>query len=471
MKIAVHTVCRLFFVICCWSSLVGCAEESTEVQAPLDASLETEDSELRRFVADTYEKAIRNPDSALHRGRLGMVYDANGFVEAAVVTYGQAHDLDADDMRWPYLQSLALSVQGRIDEALVAMDIAIQLAPTYLPAYLAKGYWMIDLGEFRRACDTFEQASTISDIENSDISLLLGLAQCQLELGETEKAIQTLDALPSSDLPAYAKMVRDRVNRADDSSIRIEAGAIDIGELGQISWSDPVSGAVVEYTHGLTNEALLAQKLIDGGRAEDGLRIIKNLRERHPEVTYLIELNSAALVALDRRDEAIALLQEGIQSHPDEYLLYFNLGLLLESVGQIDLALNHYDLAIKHQPEFVPAYDAKATLLLAKHKNSMAREVLEASLAHRTPDARTFYLIGVLWGGVGDWLKSTEYLTSANALEPDNVDVLSSLALSLSELDRKDEAIDAINRARELAPEDVKVTRAVATLMANGVIQ
>ena len=399
-----------------------------------------------------------------------MVYDANGFTEAAVLTYRQAGVLDDKDMRWPYLESLALSEQGRIQEAVNRMDTAIQLDSSYLPAYLAKGYWMIDLGEFQSACDTFERALQTLQSDSHTVALQLGLAQCRFELGETEKAKRALDTLPSNGLPAYAEFVRDRVSRARDGATSVENTGIDVGDLGQISWRDPIAGAVVEYTRGLSNEALLAQKLIDGGRADDALHLVESLTERHPNVTFLIELHSAALIALDRRNEAINILRKGLARYPEAHLLHFNLGLLLETTRQIDAALDHYGQTIKYQDDFVPAYDAKAKLLITQDETALAREILESSLEHRKPDATTFYLLGVLFGGEGNWSRSATYLTKASELEPENVAVLSSLALTLSELGRVKDAKVMINLALDLEPGNPKVQRAVDTLVTNGVL-
>lgn len=466
-----HVIHRSVFLVCLLIYLAGCTKAPSEVHAPIDASGETEDAELREFVSGMYARANEDPHSPLHRGRLGMVYDANGFTEAAVVTYRQAGVLDDKDMRWPYLESLALSELGRIEEAVDAMGTAIQLDSSYLPAYLAKGYWMIDLGEFVSACDTFERASKALNVDHSTVALQLGFAQCYVELGENEKAIQALDTLPSNGLPAYAEFVRDRVRRAGDDATSVENKEIGVGDLGQISWKDPIAGEVVEYTRGLSNESLLAQQLIEGGRADDALYLVESLRERHPNVTVLIELHSAALIALDRRNEAITTLQDGLARHPEAHLLHFNLGLLLERTSQFDAALDHYGQTIKYRDDFVPAYDAKAKLLIARDETALARELLEFSLEHRRPDVTTFYLLGVLYGGEGNWPRSANYLTKANELEPANIAVLSSLALTLSELGRVNDAKEMINHALDIEPTNPKVQRAVATLVTNGVLQ
>ena len=450
--------------------LIACVEGPSEVPSPIDVSFETEDVELRQFIGDMYTRADRDRHSALHRGRLGMVYDANGFTEAAAETYKQARALDADDVRWPYLESLALSGQGRIEDAINVMGLAIQLDASYLPARLAKGYWLIDLGEFESACETFKRAKTDSDGAPQSVALTLGLAQCQLELGDTEKATRTLDTLPTSGLPAYAEFIKARVNRASEGLISDQSEWTELGDIGQMSWADPIAGTVVEYTRGLSNEALLAQRLIDGGRAADALQLIESLRERHPDVVHLIELRSAALISLGRRTEAISALRDGLRKFPEEHLLHFNLGMLLDSIGQIDVALKQYDQAITYQEDFLPAYDRKAKLLIRQGLNERARDVLIASLAYRPPDPATFNLLGVLYGGLGDWERSVEYLTKAKRLEPENVNVLVSLALSLSELQRYEDALNIIERAKILDPQNPKLDRAVMTLISNGVL-
>ena len=219
----------------------------------------------------------------------------------------------------------------------------------------------------------------------------------------------------------------------------------------------PVAGEVVEYTRGLSGESLLAQRLIEGGRANDAIPLITSLQRRYPDESTLVELHGAALVKLQRNDEAIAVWRNGISKFPDSHLLHFNLALLLEETDKVEDAYTEYTRILEIQNDFVPAYDAKAKLFISQGHTAQAKNLLISSLDHRIPDAPTYYLLGVLYGGEGDWKNSAEYFTKASNLDPTNVDVLASLALSLSELGRVEEAFAAIEQARELAPDDLKV--------------
>lgn len=453
--------------------LCACTEYfSPAVKEPPNHASQTQDLELQEFITRLVTEAVENSTSAVHRGRLAMSYDANGFTDAAIQTYEQARMLDRADIRWPYLESLAHASQGRIETALALMELAIELDDSYLPSYLARGYWLIDIGEFAAACDAFTQATEVADGANGNVPLALGIAQCKLELGVLDEAKSSLDALPEEDLSPYAELVRFRVARAtadfeDEAWNRANTSA-----PGQISWSDPIAGAVVEYTRGLSGESILAQKLIDGGRAEDALQLTIALQNRYPDVPHLIELRSAALTSLGRRNEAMTVLLDGLRLFPNEYLLLFNLGLLVESLDQPGEALSYYDQTIVLKNDFVPAYDAKVSLLLSQGKSGAARDALEVSMHHRTTtDVASLYLLGILWGGEGEWEKSLAYLSRANELEPDNIDVLTSLALSLGEAQRYGASRSAINRAKALDADNPKVERAIATLEANRVLQ
>ena len=56
-----------------------------------------------------------------------------------------------DAFEWPYLQAILLQQQARFDEALLRLDRALELAPDYAPAWLWRGYWMLDVDRIDEA--------------------------------------------------------------------------------------------------------------------------------------------------------------------------------------------------------------------------------------------------------------------------------------------------------------------------------
>lgn len=452
---------------------IGCGDQARQVNdAPVIESTRVDDTELRQFLADLHHKTVAEPHVPSHRGRLAMAYDANGFTQAAIETYAQTAELADHDMRWPYLQALALSQQGAIEDAITLLNRALALDSAYLPNYLAKGYWLMDLGRYPEACETFSSVPETAMSASYRLPLDIGLIQCHLELGELGEARRLVALLQDAKLPPYGKRVRERVMRASGATDGgVSNGDATSVETDQLSWSDPVAGEVVEYTYGLSGESILAEKLINGGRAEDALQLVLSLQSRHPNEAHLVELRSASLVELGRRAEAIAVLRDGIQQFEGERLLHFNLGSLLVEDGRERQALQEFDRALALDAKFIAAYDAKAAVLIRQNDGDAARATLEASLAHRPPNAKTHYLLGVLYGQVGDWIQSVEHLTRAIALQPDDANAHASLALSLSEAGRYEDGLSALQRARALDATSAQVARVTAALIESGVLE
>ncbi|MFA5651280.1 MAG: tetratricopeptide repeat protein, partial [Proteiniphilum sp.] len=72
---------------------------------------------------------------------------------------------------------------------------------------------------------------------------------------------------------------------------------------------------------------------------EYSTRVIDSGDERLSPGAYAAK--SEALAEMDQVDDAIALLQEGLKKHGDEYLLHFNMALNYYKKGDADNTLNH----------------------------------------------------------------------------------------------------------------------------------
>ena len=138
----------LFFLV------TGC-DQGVKVTEPPVVLVASEDERLVEFIQEKLELAQQNPKSDLHRGRLAMAYDANGFREEAVTTYSQAQQLSPNSFRWPYLKAHLLAAMGDIENAVLNIDQAISINPDYAPAYIQKGVWQLDQGFSEQARESF----------------------------------------------------------------------------------------------------------------------------------------------------------------------------------------------------------------------------------------------------------------------------------------------------------------------------
>lgn len=451
-------------------NLSGCDTGSSNTSAPIESLPQTDDRELESFLVSLREAVVTNRNSAIHHGRLGMALDANGFGASAIGMYAHASTLDPSEMKWHYLQALAESDRGRLLDALSAINRALELAPGYLPSYLAKGQWLLDLGEYGLAREVFDQALELDAASTYEVPLKLGLVQSLIELGEITVASEIFESMADQQLPEYGIQIADRLKQLGGSPIKVEQPVVSASTQNPPTWPDPVAGEVVEYTRGLANETILAQRLIEGDRAEDAIELLLSLQERHPEESQLYDVHSSALFKLGRVDEAASLLDDAVDQFPNSHILQFRLALLYESREDWLQAIKGLERTIQLRPDFKPAYEVKTRLQTGMGDLEGARETLVASLEQGTPDPHSHFKLGVMYGIEGKWVQSVEHLDRAIQYDPSNANAHATLALSLSQLGKYEEALNSIQSAQRIEPQGETVIRAIETLIENGVL-
>ena len=84
--------------------------------------------------------------------------------------------------------------------------------------------------------------------------------------------------------------------------------------------------------------------------------------------------------------DRVALLSEILQQNPADPFARYGLAMALASAGQPDAALDEYARIVTDAPDYVPAYQMSAQLLLQLGRTDQARERLERGLtaAERT---------------------------------------------------------------------------------------
>ena len=400
-----------------------------------------------------------------------MAYDANGFKDAAIESYQAATELDNDELRWPYLLALAHRSQGNLEGAIEAVDIAISRDSNNVPSFLAKGYWLLELGQYENAITVLESVESKVRSEQDTVAIKVGMAQAKLESGQARIASGILDSVPSKySSHSYIAQLRQRILR--------ELGQVDVGleatgsdsTFEQLIWSDPIAGEVVEYTRGLSGESLLARELMEVGRTEDALSLAESLRERYPTEISPVLLLISVHAKMNQPLEAGRVLEKGLLDFPSDYELRFNYALHSEQMQDFDAALKHYRETIKLQPDFLPAYEGAVDLLIGMNDIAAASALLKEAI-QLNPSSSLYYKLGVIDGSQGNWLSSLEYLEAASKLDEDHAAIFAHLALSLGELGRFEEALDAIEKARSIDAENDTVVLVLQTLIENGVLE
>ena len=75
-----------------------------------------------------------------------------------------------------------------------------------------------------------------------------------------------------------------------------------------------------------------------------------------------------------------AALREILTEHPTDAFARYGLALELIQRGQTDAALEEFDTLLRHNPDYVPAYQMAGQTLLDLHQPGRAREYLSKGL-------------------------------------------------------------------------------------------
>lgn len=430
------------------------------------AGVDADDAELAAFVRERVDDAVANAQSGALRGRLAMAYDANGFDEAAIASYSQAAELDADEFLWPYLRALLLAHQGNYERAIEDLGRALAIDGDYAPAWLWRGTWLLDLGRASGAAEAFRRARELAPEESTRVAAEAGLARGLLAQGGAEDAHELLSSLAeSAPHPAVLRLLANssRALGKDADLPSVEAGA------AALEWADPRRARLDDFVRGFDGRLRQAEGVLSRGDAEAALDILEPLRKQRPGDRTLLNNLAIAYAATGKPATAMETLQEGLRLHDDFYLFHFNAAVAYEERGDTRTALMHLDRVLALQPAFSPAHESKVLVLIGQNRHDEALAAVDAAAAQGAQTATMLYRAGVVEGSRGRWGQAIDRFRQAVDLAPRLARAHLALARSLAEAGRHDEASGALADAERLgaAAADVASARRRARALAS----
>ena len=448
--------------------------------------LDTPERVLAEYLAERVEAAEALPGSGAMRGRLAMAYHANGFVGAALESYRQAHALAPEDARWPYLRALLLAEAGENDEALRTMRDALAVDARYVPGLLWVGNWLLDDDQLDAAEAAFWEALAVLGDERhmarvaasgqaNDRSALgrnpvespmavaaqVGLARIRLRTKYgVPDAVELLEPVVANfGHPQAARLLAQayRLLGRDSDAQRFAA----LGrEATPLVWRDERREALAQHVRGFSGTLTQGQSLIAQGRPRAALNLLQPLLEDHPRDAVLLNNLAAAYGMMDDPQAVLDTLLPAIDAHPENHLLHYNVAVALADLGRPDDALRHVRRAVSLQPGFLQAREEEVSLLVNAQRHDEALAAVEAAVEEGRQTAAILVSAGLIKGARGQWPAAVERLQEAVDLDPSHAPAHMYLAHAHIELERFDDAREALSLAATLGASTEAVARA-----------
>ena len=442
-------------VLLAWVGLVGCSEpgfdgaNTGQAGEPVVAGLDAQEPELVGFLQSLQRSAQSSPKSGSIRGHLGMAYDVNGFYRAAAATYTQAAALDSEEFRWPYYRAIALARVGRTPDALDSINRAIAMHAGYAPAWLSRGAWLLELDLHQQAADAFQRVTKLEVDSMTRAAATVGMSRTLLRQSRPQEAAGLLEQLATTVTHPYIRQLLGdayrRLGRLEEAQKITQNGPTD-----PLKWPDPLQQLKFGFIRGFSGKMLIAKQLLNDNKPIDAIRILESLRQTNPQDRDLLNNLSIAYKLTDQQQKAQAVLQSGLELHPDFHAFHFNIAVLYEDLGDDQLALTHLNRAIELDPGLVEAHRRRIDLLMRREQLHAALMALEEFIRHGPAESGTLLSAGMVAGALEQWPLATERFEQALTLDPSLKRIHLFLGLSLAEAGRFREAKDALRQARRM---------------------
>ena len=411
------------------------------------------EAELKASLQALHDAAADAPASADRRGELAMAYDVNGFQQRAIVVYGQAAALAPDEVLWPYFRALLLArTNADHTGALAALATAIALDDSYVPAWLARGEWLREVGQAEEARTAFERAAELG----AGSPATYGLARLLMDDSRMAEAVDLLEPLNRRLADPRIDALLARAYRATgrDEDARI-AAARGSGAALSMQWIDPRLAERTPYIAGFSNLLQHAQSMIQAGRQEEALKIAEKLVAERPDDIAAINTLVWANAALERFTQAQAVLRDGLQRYPDEPRLHQMMANAHLQQGDADSARHHLGRVIELAPDNARALEELGWLLAREGRTDEGIALLERALDSGAREPKeVLYRMGLLLGAKEQWLDAAARFGDAGRIDAAFTMAHVHLARCLAEAGDYDGAHSALQWADRIGTHD-----------------
>jgi predicted O-linked N-acetylglucosamine transferase (SPINDLY family) len=297
---------------------------------------------------------------------------------------------------------IALYSNGKIQEALDAVETLTQDYPKEPLLYNISGVCYKAIGQLDAAVKSFEKALALKP-DYTEVNYNLGLTF--QELGQLDAAVK-----------CYEKAIAVNPDHAEAHNNL----GVTLKELGQLD------AAVKNY--------------------EKAIAIKPDYTEAHSNL-------GNALKELGQLDAAVKCYEKALAINPDYVEAHNNLGVTLKDLGQLDEAINCFEKVLEVKPDYVEAYNNLALMLADLGQMDEAINCYEKVLKIEPNSYYALNNLGIVFGGVNRLTDAVQCFEKAIQIKPDYTDAYLNHGNSMFNLHLMDEALESYERAKKLKPE------------------
>jgi len=335
---------------------------------------------------------------------------------------------------------------GNLNQATLLLKEITRQTPDCLSA------WCL-LGEMALAQKNYDEAlSFLENVLTRDPQNLEGLilqAEVWLGQGEATKAMGQLDRL----VKAYPNV----------PLIEYHFARACLADNNPTEAATALNQAVAAKPDYIEAILLLGELNLRTGNAPLVVSAMSGLLKQQPNLGAAQLLLAEAYRAMERFDDAAAIMREQIRASPESPDSYFRLGLILRQQHKTEEARTAFRNALQLAPNDLPPAEQLVELDISQKNFGAARQKVQ-ELGNESNPIATDYLYGKIYAAEGDWDRAVAALHHALNLDPNFSNAFDLLISTYLSANRPREAIDELQTLLSKTPNNVRALTDLALI-------
>jgi tetratricopeptide (TPR) repeat protein len=387
------------------------------VLEPPAVVLQEVDPAVAAVVEEASRAVHRSPRSAATWGRLGMVLLAHDFLCEANVCLSQAERLDPQEPRWPYYQGIALFL-GDPDAAIPKLQRAADLcADTPDTPRLQLAEVLLGQGRYAEAADQFRH---ILQRDFGNPRAHLGLARVSYERDDLPHSLAHLRHC--ADNPFTRKAAAALLAEVEQRMGEKKAVAQHLHQAANLpddpAWPDPFVEEIEQLKRGKQGCIARMESLLAHNRVPEALQLIREWVQDHPDSDWAWLWLGRLLVQQEQFVAAERALREAARQGPEAVETQFYLGVALYCQGKSREAALFFRRATQLKPDYALAHYNLGHCLIQQGDRTAALGAFRMAVRYKVNFADAHTNLGDLLIQNGQYDEGLVHARHAIALNP-----------------------------------------------------
>ncbi|MES0359771.1 MAG: tetratricopeptide repeat protein [Anaerolineales bacterium] len=308
----------------------------------------------------------------------------------------------------------ALIKQGHPGQAIVPLKQAVKIAPDQVDAHLALATAQFANRNYTQAVRNAEIAAQIAP---DQLPPLLLNAEIALKMDDPGKAKSQAEAAL-------------RIKRNDPNALYLQASALE--KLGNAEQALTIVEKAIPLSSDPLPLLLYKAKLMSGSGTN--LVELQELSVQYPDEPKVLAPLSQALADADQNEESIQAAQQALRrgngnlTLDEQARLHLLLGTQLRQTGQLDQSIHHLSEAIRVAPDQVETHLELGITQEERRQHGSALETYKQAIKDFPSDPRPFYQAALLLKSGRDYPAAESMLRRAAEMAPDDIKIHRQLA-------------------------------------------